>query len=68
MSGNRLPQTPTHQFIGTAEINLAASAVRTRMSSLRGDLAYESKRYSQVDNLNWAGDSYNLNASIGHGK
>jgi iron complex outermembrane recepter protein len=28
-------------------------------------LAYESKRYSQVDNLNWAGDSYNLNMSAG---
>jgi iron complex outermembrane receptor protein len=63
VSGNRLPQTPTHQFIATAEVNAPVSANTSFF--VRGDLAYESKRYSQVDNLNYAGDSYNLNASVG---
>ncbi len=63
VSGNRLPQTPTHQFIATGEINAPLNGSLDFF--VRGDLAYESKRYSQVDNLNWAGDSYNLNASIG---
>ncbi len=63
VSGNRLPQTPTHQFIATAQVTLPVSS-RTEFFA-RGDLAYESKRYSQVDNLNHTGDSYNLNVSLG---
>lgn len=63
VSGNRLPQTPTHQFIATAQITAPYTGETDFF--LRSDLAYESKRYSQVDNLNWAGDSYNLNVSIG---
>ncbi|NJS13825.1 MAG: TonB-dependent receptor [Sphingopyxis sp.] len=63
VSGNRLPQTPTHQFIATAQVTAPVSGDLEFFA--RGDLAYESKRFSQVDNLNWAGDSYNLNASIG---
>ena len=63
VSGNRLPQTPTHQFVLTGEVN------KTLMNDLeftaRADLSYESRRYSQVDNLNWAGDSFNLNGSLG---
>lgn len=63
VSGNKLPQTPTHQFIATAQITAPYSGDIDLF--VRGDLAYESKRYSQVDNLNWAGDSYNLNMSAG---
>ena len=63
VSGNRLPQTPQHQATITAEIT---HPINDKLSFLfRSDLAYESKRYSQVDNLNWAGDSFNLNASLG---
>lgn len=63
VSGNRLPQTPQHQFVLTGQIIQPVS--RTLSAFLRGDLAYESKRFSQVDNLNWAGDSYNLNVNLG---
>jgi iron complex outermembrane recepter protein len=63
VSGNRLPQTPTHQFIATSQITLPLSDELDIFA--RGDLAYESKRYSQVDNLNHTGDSYNLNVSFG---
>ncbi len=63
VSGNRLPQTPTHQFIATAQVTAPLSSSLDFFA--RGDLGYESKRYSQVDNLNHTGDSYNLNASIG---
>lgn len=63
VAGNRLPQTPTHQFIGTAQITAPLGGELDFFA--RGDLAYESRRFSQVDNLNWAGDSYNLNVSIG---
>ena len=63
VSGNRLPQTPTHQFIATAHVTLPVSDQLDFFA--RSDLAYESKRYTQVDNLNYAGDSYNLNVSIG---
>lgn len=63
VSGNRLPQTPQHQAVVTAEIT---KPLNDSLSLLvRSDLAYESKRYSQVDNLNYAGDSFNLNASVG---
>ena len=63
VSGNRLPQTPQHQAIFTAQATKPISGDLDFVA--RGDLAYESKRYTQVDNLNWAGDSLNLNASIG---
>lgn len=63
VSGNKLPQTPTHQFIATAQVTAPYSGDINMF--VRGDLAYESKRYSQVDNLNWAGDSYNMNVSAG---
>ena len=63
LRGKRLPQTPQHQFVLTGQIT---APLNDDLSGfLRGDLAYESKRFSQVDNLNWAGDSYNLNVNIG---
>lgn len=63
VSGNRLPQTPTHQFIATAQVTAPLSGALEIFA--RSDLSYESRRFSQVDNLNWAGDSYNLNVSLG---
>ena len=63
VSGNRLPQTPQHQAIFTAQVTKPIMGELEFFSS--ADLAYESKRYSQVDNLNYAGDSFNLNASVG---
>lgn len=63
VSGNRLPQTPQHQFVLTAEANRPLTD-EIELTA-RADLAYESKRYSQVDNLNWAGDNYNLSGSLG---
>lgn len=63
VAGKFLPQTPRHQATFTAQVDLPVW--REWEFTGRGDLAYESKRFSQVDNLNWAGDSYNLNASLG---
>ena len=63
VSGNMLPQTPKHQAIATAQINLPIGG--DYEFTARSDFAYESKRFSQVDNLNHTGDSYNVNASIG---
>jgi outer membrane receptor protein involved in Fe transport len=63
VSGNRLPQTPVHMFNMSLE---GSRSVSKEMSVFaRGDLGYESKRFAQVDNLAWAGDSYNLNLSAG---
>jgi outer membrane receptor protein involved in Fe transport len=63
LKGNFLPQTPRHQAIATGQLTLPVSDRLNFVS--RADLAYESRRFSQVDNLNWAGDSFNLNASLG---
>jgi iron complex outermembrane receptor protein len=61
--GNRLPQTPVHQATITGNIEFPVSD--TMDVFLRGDLAYESKRYVQVHNLAHTGDSYNLNIRTG---
>lgn len=63
VSGNHLPQTPSHQFVLTGEITKPVTD--DIEFTARADLSYESKRYTQVDNLNWAGDSFNLNGSLG---
>ncbi len=63
VAGRFLPQTPQHQAIATAQVTAPLNDTLKFVG--RGDLAYESKRYTQVDNLNWAGDSFNLNASLG---
>ncbi|WP_182911976.1 TonB-dependent receptor [Sphingomonas cavernae] len=63
VSGNKLPQTPEHQIIATAQVTAPLSGALEFFG--RGDFAYESKRYAQVDNLNHTGDSYNVNLSIG---
>lgn len=63
LAGRFLPQTPQHQATFTAQVDVPVW--QDWEFTGRGDLAYESKRFTQVDNLNWAGDSYNLNASLG---
>jgi outer membrane receptor protein involved in Fe transport len=63
VSGNRLPQTPEHQAVFTAQVTAPVGGNGLEFVA-RGDLAYESKRFSQVDNLNWAGDSFNLNTTL----
>lgn len=63
LRGKRLPQTPQHQFVLTGQVT--APLGETMSGFARADLAYESRRFAQVDNLNWAGDSYNLNVNIG---
>jgi len=63
VKGNRLPQTPQHQLIFTLE---ATQPVATKTDLfVRSDLAWDSKRYVQVDNLVHTGDSYNWNLAVG---
>ncbi|WP_194751879.1 TonB-dependent receptor [Thermaurantiacus tibetensis] len=57
--GNTLPRSPKHQLTlgGDADFELG-----NRVSAfLSANLAYESRRFIQVDNLGWSGDSWNLN-------
>lgn len=62
VKGNRLAQTPQHQFVITAE---ARQPFGNYEGFLRSDLSYESKRYVQVDNLSHTGDSYLWNLAAG---
>lgn len=58
-AGNALPRAPRHQLTlgGQADVDLT-----DRLSGfLNANLAYESRRFVQVDNLGWSGDSWNLN-------
>lgn len=61
--GNRLPQTPQHQFVLTSEITQPVSS--SLNAFLRSDFSYEGKRYVQVDNLAHTGDSYLWNLATG---
>jgi outer membrane receptor protein involved in Fe transport len=62
LKDNRLPQTPQHQLVLTAQVNAPLS---DRLEFVaRTDLSFESKRYVQVDNLNWASDSTNVNLNL----
>lgn len=63
VAGNRVPQTPAHKFNLSLEASQPVSSAFELFA--RADLGYESKRYVQVDNLAWAGDSTNLNLSTG---
>lgn len=61
--GNRLPQTPQHQFVISTDIS---RPVTEGLNAFwRSDFSYESKRYVQVDNLAHTGDSYLWNMSAG---
>ena len=61
--GNRLPRVPLHQLQLGLGYERSVSSNATFFA--RADLAYESKRYVQVDNLAWTGDTYNLNLRAG---
>jgi outer membrane receptor protein involved in Fe transport len=63
VKGNQLPQTPKHQLIATGDLHFAVADDVEFF--VRGDLAYDSKRYVQVHNLAHTGDSYNLNLRTG---
>jgi hypothetical protein len=64
VKGNRLPQTPQHQFVFTAEGKQPVGGGGLE-AFLRSDLSYESKRYVQVDNLSHTGDSWLWNVAAG---
>ena len=61
--GNRLPRVPLHQI----QIGLGYEGPVSENATFfaRADMAYESKRFVQVDNLAWTGDTYNLNLRTG---
>ncbi len=61
-AGQTLPRTPKHQLQGTLAYSRDFGGVR---GFARADYAYESKRFTQVDNLGWAGDSHSLNLRAG---
>lgn len=61
--GNQLPQTPTHQGILSAEYTRPVTAGWDGF--LRADATYESRRYAQVHNLAYAGDSVLANLKAG---
>ena len=61
--GNQLPQTPTHQLILSAEYQRPVSGEWNGF--LRADTTYESRRYAQVHNLAYAGDSTLVNLKAG---
>lgn len=63
VAGNRLPQTPQHQLVLTTQVTAPVSNSIDFIG--RADLSFESRRYTQVDNLNWAGDSTNVNLNLG---
>ncbi|WP_448586972.1 TonB-dependent receptor [Thermaurantiacus sp.] len=57
--GNTLPRSPRHQLALGGDLDLALGDRVTAFLSTT--LAYESRRFVQVDNLGWSGDSWNLN-------
>lgn len=61
-AGQALPRTPKHQIQGSLNYSHDFGTVR---GFARADYAYESKRFTQVDNLGWAGDSHILNLRAG---
>ena len=61
--GKQLPQTPTHQVIFSTEYG--RPLVAGWDGFLRADTTYESRRYAQVHNLAYAGDSILTNLKAG---
>jgi iron complex outermembrane recepter protein len=61
-AGQTLPRTPRHQLQGSVNWSQEFDGVRV---FARADYAYESKRFTQIDNLGWAGDSHILNVRAG---
>jgi outer membrane receptor protein involved in Fe transport len=62
-AGNALPRVPKHQVQIGGDYDYEVDGDTSLF--LRAQLAYESKRFVQVDNLGWAGDSYNLGLRAG---
>ena len=62
-AGQTLPRTPKHQLQATV------SYTHEFGGGLRGfaraDYSYESRRFTQIDNLGWAGESNTLNLRLG---
>ena len=69
VAGNEIPQTPTHQFNASGTVTLPVKGTGGEWFA-RIDYSYESKRYVQVHNLAWAGDSHmvNLRSGVNQGK
>ncbi|MEO1040410.1 MAG: TonB-dependent receptor [Pseudomonadota bacterium] len=63
VAGNALPQTPEHMFNASGTFRQPLSD--TVEWFVRGDYAYESKRWVQVHNLAHTGASHNLNLRTG---
>jgi iron complex outermembrane recepter protein len=61
--GNKIPQTGEHQ--ASVSGTLRRDLPNNWSAFLRNDFTYESKRYTQTDNLNWAGDSFKWNLRAG---
>jgi iron complex outermembrane recepter protein len=64
VAGNEIPQTPTHQFNASGTVTLPIKTTGGEWFA-RADYSYESKRYVQVHNLAWAGDSHMVNLKTG---
>jgi iron complex outermembrane recepter protein len=62
-AGNALPRVPKHQVQIGGDLEFPVGD-DTKLF-FRAQLAYESKRFVQVDNLGWSGDSYNLGLRAG---
>jgi iron complex outermembrane recepter protein len=62
-AGNSLPRVPQHQIQIGADFDYPVG--ENLKIFFRPQLAYESKRFIQVDNLGWSGDSYNLGLRAG---
>ena len=62
-AGNKLPRVPEHQIQIGADFDYPVSTEFKVF--FRAQLAYESKRFVQVDNLAFSGDSYNLGLRMG---
>ncbi len=62
-AGQYLPRTPKHQI--QASLGWSHEFSDNLRTFARADYAYESKRFTQIDNLSYAGDSHILNLRLG---
>ncbi len=65
VAGNKLPQTPTHQFNASGTVTLPVAAMSGTDWFARVDYNYESTRYVQVHNLAETGASHLMNLQTG---
>lgn len=73
VAGNKLAQTPTHQFTISNTLRFPLGNIGNWANAdsgdvnwfLRSDMSIESKRFVQVHNLAHTGDSYNWNLRTG---